>query len=80
MTRPKQPDRFERMVCAVQRDSTVEQISRVEAMKLLRREHAWMVRMIKRMLKEERASGTMFAGPGLMLEEIIRKLEQRRRK
>jgi len=80
----KQPDRFERAVLAVQRhdDWCIPVVSADEAMKLLRKEHAWMRRLIKKAaasVENGIEPGAERNGYLMACAELMRELDQRRK-
>lgn len=76
MARGTNPDRFERMV---EKLNFNDRSDAADAVKLLRREHAWMVRMVKReFCTEHAASPQKIIGWNQALECILSLLNKRR--
>ena len=74
---PKKPDRFERKVeKEYQKWLKGPQVDGWLSipLTLLRKEHAWVVRIIK---KEFRRSTTYYRSPAMVLEEILDQLKRR---
>lgn len=75
--KPRKPDRFERVVFERSIPET-HSIKIKDAENLLRNEHAWIKRMVKR--EAQRALDDMpFMGDGDVIENILARLRQRRK-
>lgn len=75
---PGKPDRFERMVRKEQRhdDWGIAVVSAEDVIKLLRNEHAWMRRMVK---KVDAWACQELADNDDVIAEVLKQIDQRRK-
>lgn len=78
----KKPDQFQREVKKVGRrfwQRPELEVTESQVVNLLRREHAWMVRMVKRLQNEERIEGASVVGYRVALKQVSDQLAKRRK-